>query len=85
MNKGGGSRVSSHAKMRIYRMPFFMNLAGVACFGRLRWQILLGESCLKIAGSDGIRLAHPCFYLTVWFQMESYEALLAVTIMRRDF
>jgi hypothetical protein len=27
--------VPPRAKMRIYRRPFFMDLAGVACFGRL--------------------------------------------------
>jgi hypothetical protein len=36
MNKGGGPRVLAHAKMRIYRKPFFMDLAGVACSRRLR-------------------------------------------------
>jgi hypothetical protein len=25
--------------------------------------------------------AHPCFYLTIWFQREHFEALLVVNIM----
>jgi hypothetical protein len=29
--------------------------------------------------------AHPCFYLTIWFQSEHCEALLAVTIMGHAF
>ena len=29
--------------------------------------------------------AYPCFYLTVWFQRERFEALLAVNIMEHAF
>jgi hypothetical protein len=43
------------------------------------------RSCLEIAGSDGIRSGVPMFFLTIWFQRESCEALLTVSSMRRDF
>jgi hypothetical protein len=55
MNKGGGPRVTSRAKMRICRMPVSMDVAGVSFFGRLCWRTPLGASCPEIGGSDGIR------------------------------
>jgi hypothetical protein len=50
--------------------------------GRLRWRTPLGEYCLEIAGSDGIRSCRPMFFLAIWFQRERCEALLSVAIMR---
>jgi hypothetical protein len=35
LNKGGGPRVPSRAKMRIYRMPVSMDPAGVSCSDEL--------------------------------------------------
>jgi hypothetical protein len=36
MNKGGGPMVPPRPKMRTYQRPFFMDLVGVTCSGRLR-------------------------------------------------
>jgi hypothetical protein len=33
-NKVGGPRVSSRVKMKIYRMPILIDMAGVSCSGR---------------------------------------------------
>jgi hypothetical protein len=67
-------------------MPVLIDMARVSCSGMLRQRTPLGDSYLKIAGSDGIRSYAPMFfYLTVWFQREHCEALLAVTIMWHDF
>jgi hypothetical protein len=33
----------------------------------------------------GFARAHPCFSLTIWFQRECFEALLAVNIMEPAF
>jgi hypothetical protein len=73
------------AKMRIYRRPFFMDLARVACSGRLRRRTPLGDHASRSLDWMGFGRAHPCFYLTVWFQRERCEALLTVSTMRRDF
>ena len=73
------------AKMKIYRMLVPIELAGRSCSGRLRRRTPLGVSCLEIAGSGGIRSDAPMFYLTVWFQRERFEALLAVNIMEHAF
>jgi hypothetical protein len=45
----------------------------------------VGASCLDFAGSDGIWLCELMFFLTVWFQRERCEALLALTIMGHAF
>jgi hypothetical protein len=58
-----------------------INLAGVSSSGRPHRQTSLGASCLEIAGSDGIRWCAPMFFLTIWFYMERYKALLLVAIM----
>jgi hypothetical protein len=61
LNKAGGPRVPSCAKMRICRMPVSIDLAGVSCYKRLRRRTPLGASCLEFAGSDGIRSGAPMF------------------------
>jgi hypothetical protein len=55
VNKGGGSRVPSPAKMRIFRMYVSMDLADVSSSGMLHRRSPLGASCLEIPESDGIR------------------------------
>jgi hypothetical protein len=77
--------VPPRAKMRIYRRPFFMDLAGVACSGRLRRQTPLGDHARRLLDRMRFGRAHPRFYLTVWFQRDRCEALLTVSTMRRDF
>jgi hypothetical protein len=59
LNKGGGHRVPSHAKMRICRWPISMDLAGVSCSWRFRGRTPLSASCLEIARSDEIRSGAP--------------------------
>jgi hypothetical protein len=81
MNKGGAPRVPSRAKMRIHRMPFFMDLAGVVCSRRLHRRTLVGDHAWRLLDQMGFGRAQPSFYLTVWFQRKRCEALLAVTIM----
>jgi hypothetical protein len=77
--------VPPRPNMRIYRRPFFMDLVGVTCSGRLHRRTPLGDHAWRLLDWMGFGRAHPCFYLTVWFQREHCEALLAVTIMQRDF
>jgi hypothetical protein len=77
--------VPPRLEMRIYRRPFFMDLVGVTCSGRLRRRAPLGDHAWRLLDRMGFGRAHPYFYLTVWFQRERCEALLAVTIMRSDF
>lgn len=66
-------------------MPIFIVLAGVSSFGRLRRRTPLGDSCLEIAGSDGIRSCATVFFLTIWFQRERCEALQSVAIVGHVF
>jgi hypothetical protein len=77
--------VPPRIKMRIYRRPFFMDLARVACSRRLLRRTPLGDHAWRLLDWVGFGRAHPCFYLTVWFQWECCEALLIVSTMRRDF
>jgi hypothetical protein len=77
--------VPPRVKMRIYRRPFFMDLAGVACSRRLRRRTSLGDHAWRLLDRMGFGRAHPCFYLTIWFQREHCEALLTVSTMQRDF
>jgi hypothetical protein len=83
LNKGGSPTVATRTKMEICQMSVPIDLGGVSCSRRLHRQPPLGASCLKVAGLDG--RAHPCFYLTIWFQRERHEALLFVTIMWHYF
>jgi hypothetical protein len=86
MNKGGGPRVPTRAKTIICRMPILNDLAGVLCYRRLRRRTPLGDLCLEIAGSCGIRFCAPVFFsLVVWYEKECCEDLLAVTIMAHAF
>jgi hypothetical protein len=62
LNKGGGPRVSSRAKMKIVWMPILIDLAEVSCSKRLRQRDPLGASCLVIADSEGIRSCAPLFF-----------------------
>jgi hypothetical protein len=61
-----------------------MDLVGVTCSGRLHRRTPLGDHAWRLLDRMGFGRVHPCFYLTIWFQRERCEALLAVTIMRRD-
>jgi hypothetical protein len=61
-NKGGGLRVPTCAKTKICQLSVPINLARVSCSERLRWQTPLGDSCLEIAGSGGIRSCTPMFF-----------------------
>jgi hypothetical protein len=61
MNKWGGTRAPSRAKIRICQMPVSMDLAGVSCSERLRRQTSLGTSCLEIVGSKRIRSGATVF------------------------
>jgi hypothetical protein len=54
-NKGGGPRIPTCAKMMIFWLSAPIDLVGMSCSGRLQRQTPLGDSCLKIAGSGGIR------------------------------
>jgi hypothetical protein len=56
-----------------------MDLAGVACSGRLRRRTPLGDHAWRLLDQMGFGRADPCFYLTVWFQRERCEALLTVS------
>jgi hypothetical protein len=49
--------------MKICLMLALIDLAGVSSSERLHLRTLLGASCLEIAGSEGIRLAHPFYRL----------------------
>jgi hypothetical protein len=65
------------------RLTHVLNdLAGVSSSGRLRRQTSLGTSCLKIAGTDGIRSRVPMIFLAVWLQRVRGGALLSVAIIR---
>jgi hypothetical protein len=59
LNKGGGPRISSCAKMEICQMHVPSNLIGRSCSGRLRRRTPLGDSCLEIARSGGIQSCAP--------------------------
>jgi hypothetical protein len=53
----------------------FLLQCHVGSTNELHWAI---HACLDRVGFGR---AHPCFSLTVWFQREHFEALLAVNIM----
>jgi hypothetical protein len=55
-NSGGRPSFPPRAKMKTCRIPALIDLAAVSCSGRLHQQTPLGDSFLKIAGSDGIFL-----------------------------
>jgi hypothetical protein len=63
-------------------MHILIDLVAVACSGKLRRRISLGDSCLEIArlGEIGPHV-HQCFTLTVWVQTEHFEARMAANIM----
>jgi hypothetical protein len=56
-------------------------LVGVSSSIKYRRQTPLGDSCMKIAESGGIRSCTPMFFYNPLVQSERCEALLVVTIM----
>jgi hypothetical protein len=62
-------------------MYVFIDLVELACFGRLCQRALLDTSCLETADLENSVVRTRVFSLTVWFQRERVEALLAVNIM----
>ena len=77
--------VPSRTKMKNFRMPIPIDLAGWLCSGRLRRRTPLGVYVWRLLDRMVFGRAHPCFTLTVWFQRERFEALLAVNIMEHAF
>ena len=76
---------SSRCQDEDYQMHVSIDLAGSVGFRKAPPAKSIGRSCPEIAGSGGIRSDAPMFYLTVWFQRERFEALLAVNIMEHAF
>jgi hypothetical protein len=70
--------------MKIYLVPVSIDLVGVTCFRRLHRRTSLGASCLDIDVDWDLVGCNHVFYLSVWFQRDHCEALLAVTIMWHD-
>jgi hypothetical protein len=67
-------------------MLVLLILARVSGSRRLRQRTFLGDSCLEIAGSDGIRSCAWCthvFSRPFGFTREQREALLSVAITRQ--
>jgi hypothetical protein len=79
-------RVSCRAEVKICQILVPIDLTEVLCFGRLHRRTPLGNACLEIAESDGIRSCMHVFYISqFWFQRKCCEALLAVTIVWHNF
>lgn len=85
ISSGGGPRVPTRAEILIDRMHVPIDLAAVSCSGRLRRELPWAIHAGRLLDRVGFGRAHPCFSLTVWFQRERCEALLAVTIMGYAF
>jgi hypothetical protein len=81
LNKGGDPWVPSHAKMKISRMPVRIDLTEVRVPEGFVSMIHWAHHAWRLLIRKGFIRAHPCFSLTVWFQRECFEALLAVNIM----
>jgi hypothetical protein len=58
-------------------MPVPIDMVAMSCSRRIRRRTPLGDICLEIAKS--------CVFLSVWFQRERFETLLAVNIMGHAF
>ena len=72
-------------QVKIGQMLLPAGLAGLSCFGRPCRRNLLCDQYLKIAEWVLLVVRTYVFYLTVWFQRERFEALLAVNIMEFSF
>jgi hypothetical protein len=59
--EGGGPRIPTRDEGLICRIHVPIDLAVVACSGRLRQRTPLGGSCLESAGSGGIWSCAPVF------------------------
>jgi hypothetical protein len=58
-NKGGYARVPTRSKIKSRQMRVTIDLAEVFYSGRLRWRTPIGDSCLEMTGSGGIRSCAP--------------------------